>query len=118
MPESQSPTTLEVLEAIVKRPGMYWGDSDNHFHSLVAFFSGYRMALGDGSDRRQERPLDLAIPEDFHQFVTEQYGHRFPHGGYGWMSFIEENTTSDREALELFLKLRKLYDDNKSANKS
>ena len=117
MPESSKSTTLDVLHEIVKRPGLYWGDSDNHFHSLIAFFSGYQLARGGDSDPRDDSPLDHAIPEDFHRFVTEHFGHRFPYGGYGWMTFIEENTSSDRESLELFMDLRTLYEENQSANK-
>lgn len=89
---------------------MYWGNSENHFLSFVAFVSGYQIARNGtiGEDVRSQ--LDNIIPPDFHEFVTQHYGHQFPHGGYGWTTFIEENSSTPQEALELFLKLRRLYD--------
>ena len=100
-----------VLESIFKRPAMYWGNSDNHFHSFVAFLSGYQMARDEMLNDEARAQLDQIIPPRFHEFVTEYYGHKFPYGGYGWTSFIEENTSTDREALDLFMKLRRLYDE-------
>lgn len=51
------------------------------------------------------------IPPNFNEFVTEYYGHEFPYGGHGWSSLIEANSNSDKEALDLFKKLRLLYDE-------
>src|SRR5436190_17600423 len=34
---TKSTTAKELLDAIHKRPGMYWGESDRPFTSLVAF---------------------------------------------------------------------------------
>jgi hypothetical protein len=84
---------------------------------LVAFFSGYQIARGVDRHVRPEHPLDAAIPEDFHQFVTEHFGHKFPYGGHGWTSLIEENSDSARQALDMFLELRRLYEQKASANK-
>ena len=90
MTEADRAQCDSVLESIVKRPAMYWGDSDNHFHSFVAFVSGCQPARSDvlGEEARQQ--LDQLIPPRFHEFVTEYYGHTFPYGGYGWTTFIEE----------------------------
>ena len=110
MTESDDNCSPSVLENLIKRPAMYWGNSDNHFHSFIAFLSGYQLAQDDIVDDDARRQLDEIIPPSFHEFVTEYYGHTFPHGGYRWMTFIEENTESDQEALEAFLKLRRLYD--------
>jgi hypothetical protein len=100
-----------VLANIVKRPAMYWGNSNNHFHSFVAFLSGYQIARSEMLGEEARTQLDQVIPPRFHEFVTEYFGHSFPYGGYGWTTFIEENTASDREALDLFMKLRRLYDE-------
>ncbi|MBK1829521.1 hypothetical protein JIN77_02190 [Verrucomicrobiaceae bacterium R5-34] len=99
------------MESIMRRPGMYWGDSDNHFHSFIAFLSGYQIARDEILDEEARNEMDQIIPPKFHEFVTEYYGHTFPHGGHGWTSFIEDHSETDREALDLFLKLRRLYDE-------
>ena len=112
MPDTDDITEVGLIESIIRRPSMYWGNSDNHFHSFVAFLSGYGLGAGHQLDEDARKQLDDVIPAKFHEFVTEYYGHKFPHGGYGWMTFIEENTDSDEEALSLFLKLRRLYDEH------
>jgi len=91
---------------------MYWGASDNNFQSFVAFWNGAHTALA-GIPGSYRTPFGCLIPIHFHHFVTEHYGHGFPHGGYGWMTFIQENSTSDKEALELLLKLRQLYESSR-----
>ena len=111
MADSDDTSDLSILENIVSRPALFWGNSDNHFHSFVAFVSGYQTAFNDLLEEKARLELEEIIPPGFHEFVTEYYGHTFPHGGYGWSSFIEENTESGEEALALFLKLRRLYDE-------
>lgn len=111
MAEAKNIQCDSVLDNIVKFPYMYWGNSDNHFHSFVAFLSGYQTARSEMVGEEVRRQLDQVIPPRFHEFVTEYYGYSFPYGGYGWTTFIEENTESGREALELFVKLRRLYDE-------
>ena len=106
--EDRAPSSLEMIEYMVDRPAMYWGDSDNHFHSFIAFLAGYQFGL-------QKKPnaagcRQQLVPDDFHRFVTEHYGFEYPYGGYGWMTFIEERADSDHEALQLFLELRRLYE--------
>jgi hypothetical protein len=53
------------------------------------------------------------VPTDFHKFVTERFGRRFPAGGKGWQTFIEENTNNEKEAFALFFQLRAQYDKSK-----
>jgi hypothetical protein len=36
-----------MLENIVKRPALYWGNSANHLHSLMAFLRGYSLGRSD-----------------------------------------------------------------------
>lgn len=103
--------SIQLLENIVARPGMYWGDSENHFHSFIAFQVGTRF------DREPEKfwgtALGRLIPGHFDHFVTEYYGREFPYGGYGWSTFIEKNSSSDKEALDLLLVLRRLYSESR-----
>ena len=99
----------ETLDAVHKRPGLFWGRPDHPFTSWIAFLSGYQ--LGYEMARREEgiKPQEL-VPEDFHKFVTEHFGETFPAGGRGWMGFIREHTSSEQEAFDLFFKLREEYD--------
>lgn len=106
--------TIEALEAIIKRPALYMGNCDNYFQSFVAFIHGYQMARPMSESARPDFPLDKAIPDDFHKFVTEHYGYEYPYGGFGWMSLIETKEKSDQERLGAFLKLRKLYEEKYS----
>lgn len=67
---------------------MFWGPSEHPFTSLVAFVVGVQTGGG---------------PE------------LVPHGSIsslpkGWMTFIREHTTSEKEAFELFFRLREEYD--------
>ena len=87
---------------------MYWGGNERPFTSLVAFLSGYALGFGEGGRRGGIHPADL-IPSDFHTFVTERFGRKYPDGGKGWMTLIEEHTGSETEAFELFFRLRDEY---------
>jgi len=107
MNDPTQPSWLSILESIIARPALYWGNSDNHFHSFIAFINGLQLARSANPEALEE--LDRILPPDFDRFVTTHYGHTFPHGGYGWSTFIEENSGSPKEALELFLHLRKLH---------
>lgn len=101
----EKPRHIEILEYIVKRPAMYWGNSADHFQSLLGFLAGY----GWGSAFTDEHPR--LIPDDFHHFVTHHYtGEWRLEGTKGWMTFIEENTPDDHAALRKFLELRIEYD--------
>jgi hypothetical protein len=96
------------LEAIQKRRGFYLGNSTRPFTSLVAFFTGYQC--GFAAVKHNHATPEEFVPHDFHKFVTEKYGEKFPAGGKGWQSFIEENTSSEEEAFNLFFTLRDEYD--------
>jgi hypothetical protein len=89
MPKLDTPKKL--LNSIRDRSGLYWGGGERPFTSLVAFLNGYQVGFWSGSSRCQIDPFDL-VPSDFHKFVTERFGRRFPDGGKGWQTFIEENT--------------------------
>jgi hypothetical protein len=99
----------EALDAIHKRPGMYWGGGDHPFTSWVAFTSGFQIGHDFAHRQGGIAPKDL-VPDDFNKFVTERFGETFPAGGRGWMSFIREHTSSEQEAFDLFFQLREEYD--------
>ena len=97
----ENPDPLVVLEHMAAMPVAYWGGSDNHFHSFAAYCLG------------SKHPVPEIIPDDFDQFVTEHFGFHFPDQSRGWRSFVEERTSSDTEALQLVLELRRLYEAKK-----
>lgn len=109
----QEPPKIDLLECLVKRPGMYWGNSDNHFQSLVAFHSGAQMAMFPA----YKNELENLIPPYFTDFVFEALG--VPKNApMAWMSVIEGQTKDGNEALNLFFELRKKNDQSKWAEKA
>jgi len=98
----------KVLEAIRNRPGFYFYNSKLPFTSLVAFLAGYESGF-DAAKYNRSKPEDL-VSRDFNKFVTEKFGKQFPAGGKGWQTFIDENTSSEKEAFDLFFSLREEYE--------
>jgi hypothetical protein len=111
---SDSPA-MALLANMVARPAMYWGNSANHLHSFMAFLCGYSMgrsALTDGKVRAEVEDL---VPGDFSRFVADYFGIEGYAAGADWMRFVEERSPSDREALQLLLHLRRLYEQKRTA---
>jgi hypothetical protein len=102
----------KTLEAIRRRPGMYLGSHNRHFTCLDGFLGGYQVGFAAAKCGNEE-PQNL-VPHDFHKFVTEKFGERFPAGGRGFQWFIEQNTSSEREAFDLFFALLEEYDQKQS----
>jgi len=88
----------ELLESMRRRPGVCWGHSEYPFTSLVAFVSG--VSVGSGA------PF---VPHEFHKFVADHFNDNC-HSAKGWMSYIREHTTSEKEAFELFFSLLDSYE--------
>jgi len=93
----------KLLEAVHRRPGMFWGNSEYPFTSLIAFVMG--VQVGGGPE---------LVPDDFHPFVAGHFGERWP-SPKGWMLFIREHAASEKEAFELFFRLREEYEQKHSA---
>ena len=107
-------TGPQLLDLIHRKPTLIWGGGPYPFTSLIAFLMGYPNGYCASECRTKERHNgihpDELLPADFHQFVTEWFGDKFPAGGRGWQCFIRENTSSEQEAFDLFFKLRAEYD--------
>lgn len=114
----QEPEKISVLESIVKRPGMYWGNSANHFHSFIAFVSGVECFNHPETDPIYQRELANIIPPHFTEFVYAELGGPDPGSGMHWSYLIQRRTKDGREALDLFYELRKKYDQSKWAEKA
>ena len=108
-------TWQDQLESLHNRSGLWWGNSDYPFTSLVAFLMGYQCGFGAAQAGSRISPQDL-LPHDFHRFVTERFERHFPDGGKGWQSFIVEHTHSEKEAFELFFQLREEYERQQNRN--
>ncbi|BCU76242.1 hypothetical protein [Luteolibacter sp. LG18] len=105
-------TAVQYIANIVKRPGLYWGNSDNNFQSFVAYWHGISSMQCEVPGFHRTIPGGL-IPIHFTPFVREQIAPQSSLAGNGWMTFIERLTHSDTEALELLLKLRELYESSR-----
>jgi len=95
------------LEAIHNRPGMYLGNTDKPFTTLLGFMTGYQCGYAAGKNGFMA-PEHL-VPDGFGKFVTEHFGHAFP-SGKGWSMFISENSASEQEAFDSFFRLRAEYE--------
>jgi hypothetical protein len=85
---------------------MFWGDRRHLFTSLVAFMAGYGCGCG-------ARPtIDELLPSDFHDFVAKRLSVPDP-GTKGWSGLIAAHTRSEKEAFELFFRLRSEYERQK-----
>jgi len=104
----------ETLKSLHKKPALYWGGGEHPFTSWIAFTSGYQIGYDMARREGGIRPEEL-VPHDFHKFVTEHFGHTFPAGGRGWMTFIREHTASEQEAFDLFFQLKEEYDRTNTA---
>jgi hypothetical protein len=102
----------KMLEAIRARPGMYLGRHNGHFTCLEGFIGGFQCSFA-ASKYGHEEAGEL-VPHDFHKFVTEKFGERFPAGGKGYQWFIEQNASSEKEAFDLFFALLDEYDQKQS----
>jgi hypothetical protein len=102
-----------LFERIRKRPGLYLGADNDSFTALCGFITGYQCGFGDGSPKPHAPsvPADACLlPSDFHRFVTEHYGRKFPDGGRGWQHFVREHADSEQAAFRLFFDLLVAYD--------
>jgi hypothetical protein len=114
VPMNLPTNSKELLSSIHRLPGIFWGDSDRPFTSLVAFLSGYSLAFQISGCYDGVAPSEL-VPLGFCQFVSDRFGGTFPEDGRGWMTFIEQNTKSESEAFELFFQLRGEYEQSQCA---
>jgi hypothetical protein len=101
-------TANKLLQHIRTRPAMYFANTEHPFTSLLGFIGGYQVGYEQGKNRHG-LPSEL-VPFDFHKFVTEYFGEKFPAGGKGWSTFISERTKSEKEAFEMFFGLLDHYE--------
>jgi hypothetical protein len=98
---------LHELEAIEHRLKQY----ATPFSCLEAYWMGYEN--GYAGRQYELREGDFIAPDGFHQFVSEHFGRRWPNAK-GWRMLIREQSASEREAFDLFFKLRFDYEKKKT----
>lgn len=102
---------IELLRQIQKRPAMYFGSSEKPFSLFLAFLSG--VGMGHGIDHRFSSLKDSDFaPEGFYEFVAARFAGHYPDGGgtRGWWTFVRENSKSDDEAFDLYIRLLEEFD--------
>lgn len=90
---------------MAQRPGLYWGKSDNHFHSLMAFLAGIEVARNPLLNDEAKKQLDQITPEGFTEFVRQRLGRSMPNTGVEWAHLIETETSSGDQAMKLLAAL-------------
>ena len=79
---------------------MFWGDVETPFSHLVGFVLGFQARCSNEEDWKGF--LDLG---EFNPLVADHFGEEWP-SARGWMMLIRENSSSEREAFDLFFHLR------------
>lgn len=90
---------------------MYFGSSEKPFSLFLAFLSG--VGMGHGIDHRFSSLKDSDFaPEGFYEFVAARFAGHYPDGGgtRGWWTFVRENSKSDDEAFDLYIRLLEEFD--------
>ncbi len=98
----------QILTRIKQKPGLYLGNTEHRFTSLVNFIGGWE--LGYAAAKRGHDLPERLVAYEFHKFVTQRFGCVFPDGGKGWETFIRENSASEKEAFDLFFSLLEDYE--------
>jgi hypothetical protein len=96
------------LKNLRKRPGLYFGTSEQPFTRFVAFMDGYAVGYA------MARKLDTAWPEalvppGFDGFARRRLRAKPGEDSKGWRTRIRERTASEEEAFHLLLDLLEEY---------
>ena len=83
------------------------------FTRLDAFLAGFALGSHCATDPQKPQIQDF-IPEHFTRFVTEHFGLEYPDGGNGWRSLIQQHTSSEHEAFELYFTLLEAYENRQN----
>jgi hypothetical protein len=81
---------------------------EHPFSCLEAFWMGYQS--GYAAAKHGFMSPDYIAPDGFHQFVSEHFGRSWPNAK-GWRILIRERTASEREAFDLFFRLRSEFEE-------
>src|SRR4051812_42551135 len=93
----------EIIDAIVKRPALYFGTRSGYLREMNGFQFGadYGMYASGKCDSVLSAERDSPIPEAFVSFVCARVSLGKSRGP-SWSGRIEDATKSEKEAWELF----------------
>src|SRR5437868_10033297 len=100
-----SPSPLQQLKGVRDTVLLHAGETP--FTWLCAYYAGYES--GYAAAQHGHMAAAEFVPPHFHQFVAEHYGVRWP-TPKGWSLLIQEHTSSERYAFEMFFHLREEYE--------
>ena len=106
----------ERLKAIRERPGLFLGNTDTPFTSLLGFIDGYECGFlaGEHSAVTKTAQIEWLVDnEGLHRFVAERYGELFP-TTKGWRGFIREHARDEQDAFRQFFELLSEYEKRRS----
>ena len=92
----------DVLEAMIARPAMYFGDRSGYLRDLSAFAFGYEAA--SGFDPETKRPLRSFFPSDFIDYICETIPVSNDEAP-AWISRIENDSDGEERAWQRFQEL-------------
>jgi hypothetical protein len=95
----------KLLHTIKSKPGLYFGDSDKPFTSLIAFIVGYQCGFATVQPDSVGSGEAQLVGRDFARFVTEHYGCSFPDGGRSWKTFVSTPPVSRKPLIYSFSSL-------------
>jgi hypothetical protein len=99
----------EFLTQVQKRPGLYFGNSEQPFIKLLAFMDGYSVGYEKAQSGDSSWPKTF-VSAEFGQFVCQQMGIQHATDTRGWRTIIRECSSSEQEAFNLFFRLVEEYE--------
>ncbi len=91
----------DVLEPILKRPAMYFGEGQDYLWCLNAFLFGYETGFRNGSGSTEED--HWILPEGLHTFIVSRLGE--DKARPAWIYRVVDTTDTPEEAWDLFKRL-------------
>src|SRR3954470_18012499 len=97
--------TEDLLEEMRSKPALFLGTTSQPFTALVAFLSGYTLAVSRYPATQAQ--IDL-VPPDFAKFVGLTLGLPLS-GTKHWSDYIRQKAASEEEAFQMFFQIRTKY---------
>ena len=89
-----------LLQTIVEKPAMYFGNRDGYLRDIEAFDIGYATAA---------EAKRCFIPFAFKEYIIDTLAPNNPSGST-WFTLIREHATGEKEEWDLFKRLWSDYD--------
>ena len=86
-------------------------NSEHPFSDFIIYHGGYDA--GYSAATQGLITPEQIVPPDFNRFVSEYFGEAYPNPK-GWRVLIPEHSSSEKEAFELFFRLRYEYEQQRT----